>query len=422
MPTYTSPFTGDVVDPTDVSFYELTFSTNQTLNWPNYIVPGSASVAAARIMNCTANEADLTVSLPPANQGSVGTDILFRNVGSYDFVVQDYVGGQSVNLSAGEARYFYLTDNTSEAGVWSNFTYGTGTSSADAASLAGDGLSTWAGRLIASTKVVRTASDISLASPQRATAFVWTGGEGTVTLPEQSTLTTGWFVMLRNSGSGALTANAPTGKTINGSASQTFYPSDSAIIVFDITTGNFYTIGLTRQTQVTYSAATYDVDSIAGNTLNLVNFAPTIQTFVALSGTRTQNLEVILPAITQIYIVSNETGQTGYDITFKVTGTADPPVAVTNGNITILLTSGLSTFPLIQTSSNFFQAVDGTETAPSFSFLSDTGTGMFLKTSNNAQLVSNGLVMLDMNATNPANPQLSTDAQFNAALISGGTY
>ena len=422
MPTYTSPFTGDVVDPTDVSFYELTFSTNQTLNWPNYIVPGSTAVAAARIMNCTASTTGLTVSLPPANQGSVGTDTLFRNMGSNSFVIQDYTGGQSVTLAAGEARYFYLTDNTSEAGTWDNFTYGTGTSSADAASLAGNGLTTLVGKLITSAEVVRTSNTINFTEADRAQAYVWIGGAGTANLPPQNSLTVGWYVLLRNSGSGSLTVNPPAGKTINGESDQIFYPSDSAIIVYDTTTGNFFTVGLARQTQVTYSAATYDVDNIVGNTLNLVNFAPTIQTFVALSGTRTQDLNVILPAITQIYIISNETGQPGYSVTFEVTGTASPPIAVANGNITILLTSGLNTYALIQTNANFFQAVDGNISGPSFSFLNDTGTGMFLNSTNNARLVSNGLVMLNMNAINPLDPQLSTDAEFTAARISGGIY
>lgn len=422
MPTYTSPFTGDIVDPTDVSYYELTFGTNQTLNWPNYIVPGSTAVAAARIMNCTATTTSLSIKLPPANQGSVGTDILFRNLGSNSFVITDYTGGQSVTLAAGEARYFYLTDNTSEAGNWDNFTYGTGTSSADAASLAGDGLSTLMGKLITSTDVVRTSNNITFSESDRALAYIWIGGAGTADLPAVGTLNIGWFVLLRNSGTGSLTLSAPATKTINGASSQTFFPSDSAIIVYDNTTGNFFTVGLTRQTQVTYSSATYDVDSIVGNTLDLVSFAPTIQTFVALSGTRTQTLQVILPAITQIYIISNETGQTGYGVTFEVTGTTDPPVAVNNGNITILLTSGLSTFPLIQTSSNFFQAIDGTQAGPSFSFLNDTGSGMFLNASNNPQLVSNNLVMLDIDATNPLDPKLTTVGEFNAALISGGTF
>lgn len=202
MPTYTSPFTGDVVDPTDVSFYALSFSTDQTLNWPNYIVPGSTEVAAARIMNCTPSTSGLSIKLPPANQGSVGTDILFRNLGSNSFVITDYTGGQSVTLAAGQARYFYLVDNSSEAGDWDNFTYGTGTSSADAASLAGDGLSTLMGRLITSTDVVRTSNNITFTEGDRALAYIWTGGAGTADLPTAGTLTIGWYVLLRNSGTG----------------------------------------------------------------------------------------------------------------------------------------------------------------------------------------------------------------------------
>lgn len=124
MPTYTSPFTGDVVQPTDVSYYSLTFSTNQTLQWPNYIVPGSTDVVAARIIDCTPTQAGLKIVLPPGNQGSVGTDILFRNRGSFDFVVEDQSGDQSVTIGAGTARYFYLVDNTTEDGVYRNFTYG----------------------------------------------------------------------------------------------------------------------------------------------------------------------------------------------------------------------------------------------------------------------------------------------------------
>ena len=75
MPTFTSPFTGDIVEPTDVSYYALEFSTDQTLTWPTYVVPGSTDVAVARIMDCTPTVADLIVTLPYGNQASVGTDI-----------------------------------------------------------------------------------------------------------------------------------------------------------------------------------------------------------------------------------------------------------------------------------------------------------------------------------------------------------
>ena len=64
--SFTSPFTGQVIQPTDVSFRDITISTNYELSWP---INGSATDnAAARIMNVTATAAGLEVVLPPADQ------------------------------------------------------------------------------------------------------------------------------------------------------------------------------------------------------------------------------------------------------------------------------------------------------------------------------------------------------------------
>ena len=99
MPTFTSPFTGTVVEPTDVSYYALSFSTDTQLYWPAVVNP--TQVPAARIMDCTPSTFGLSVILPQANQGSVGTDILIRNFGSNSFVVTDYSGDASVTVSPG---------------------------------------------------------------------------------------------------------------------------------------------------------------------------------------------------------------------------------------------------------------------------------------------------------------------------------
>ena len=107
MTTYVSPFTGDVVQQTDVTYYPLAFSTNQTLHWPVTVNP--PEVPAARIMDCTPSTSGLSVALPPGGQGSVGTDILFRNFGSDAFVVTNSAGGSSVSIAAGESKYFYLS-------------------------------------------------------------------------------------------------------------------------------------------------------------------------------------------------------------------------------------------------------------------------------------------------------------------------
>ena len=135
MTTFVSPFTGTVVQQTDVTYFVLAFSTNQTLHWPITVNP--PEVPAARIMDCTPSTAGLSIALPPGGQGSEGTDILFRNFGAVSFVVTNSAGGASVSIAAGESKYFYLSDNSTEVGTWQNVTFGTGTSSADAASLQG---------------------------------------------------------------------------------------------------------------------------------------------------------------------------------------------------------------------------------------------------------------------------------------------
>lgn len=422
MTTYTSPFTGDIVQPTDVSYYALSFSTDQTLAWPAFIAEGADVIAAARIMDCTPSTAGLTITLPYGNQASVGTDILFRNLGAVSFTVEDSAGGQAVVIDAGEARYFYLANNTTEAGVYRNFAYGVGTSAADAASLVGNGLINLGGLLETSTEVVQTSSNITFVESDRALAYVWTGGLGTATLPSAASISAGWYVMLRNGGTGSLTINAPATKTINGSSTQILYPTDSAIITYDITSQNFFTIGLSRQTTVSYTAATYDVDSIVGNTLDLTSFAPSIQTYEAFSGTRTQTLAVTLPAITQIYVISNITGQSGYAITFEVSGSLSAPTSFSNGTTAIILTNGTEIYILTQSVTGVFYASDGSVGSPSYTFNSDNGTGLYLNATHDMRVASNGVDVMSFNATNPSSLQVSTDAQFNAALIAGGTF
>jgi hypothetical protein len=199
-------------------------------------------------------------------------------------------------------------------------------------------------------------TDYQLVSTDRSRAYVWKAGLGEVYLPIEPP-TAGWYVMLRNEGEGQVTVYAPYLKTINGFATQVFFPTDSAIITYDVNTGNYYTIGLPRTTLVPYSSAIYDVDSLPGNTLNLVNAAVTIQTYVANTGSRTQSLDVTLPAITQIYVITNQTNQVGYSVTFNVVGSPDAPVIINTGTVAILLTYGLKT-QILYGNNNLLQ-VDG---------------------------------------------------------------
>ena len=422
MTTFTSPFTGTVVQPTDVSYTALAIESNVTLSWSPYTVPGDGTVAAARIMDCTPDTDGWVVTLPPGNQGSTGTDILFRNMGADSFFVEDIDGFQAIEILAGESRYVYLSDNSTEAGTYENVTFGAGTSAADAATLVGNGLVDILGRLATGSQVVETAINTTLTENNRSATYVWNGGAGTITLPSTATANTGWFVNVRNSGTGSVVITPPATKTINGLSSLSMFPSDSAVIILDFATGNFFTGGLPRQVDVSFTAATYDVDSIVGNTLDLTTYAPTIQTYIALSGTRTVDLDVVLPAITQMYIISNQTGQSSYDVNVEVTGTALPPIQIANGSSAIILTSGTNAFLLTQAWIYIYFAVNGTTAAPSFSFSNDTNTGMYLKATSRPAISAGSTDMMIIDNTNALAPKTTFTGEVKAGLISGGTF
>jgi hypothetical protein len=422
MTTFTSPFTGTVVQPTDVSYTALAIESNVTLSWSPYTVPGDGTVAAARIMDCTPDDAGWVVTLPPGNQGSTGTDILFRNMGADSFFVEDIDGFQAIEILAGESRYVYLSDNSTEAGTYENVTFGAGTSAADAATLVGNGLVDILGRLATGSQVVETSINTTLTENNRSATYVWNGGAGTITLPSTATANTGWFVNIRNSGTGSVVITPPATKTINGLSSLNMLPSDSAVIIMDFSTGNFFTVGLPRQVDVSFTAATYDVDSIVGNTLDLTTYAPTIQTYIALSGTRTVDLDVVLPAITQMYIISNQTGQSSYDVNIEVTGTALPPIQIANGSSAIILTSGANAFLLTQAWIYIYYAVNGTTAAPSFSFSNDINTGMYLKATSRPAISAGSTDMMIIDNTNALAPKTTFTGEVKAGLISGGTF
>jgi hypothetical protein len=419
--TYTSPFTGTVVEPTDVSYYSLSFTTSTQLYWPAVVNP--TQVPAARIMDCSTSTASLNIILPQGNQGSVGTDILIRNTGSVAFAVVNFSGTGAVIINPGISIYFYLTNNSTEAGVWKNVTFGAGTSSADAAALAGNGLTTTlAGKLATTGNVITTNSTPTIADSSRAATYVWTGGAGTFTLPNTLSLSTGWYISFRNGGTGTLTIQTTNTALINGLGSIAINPGDSGFIFYQAAAGNFYTVGWATPVNVSFSAATYDVDSIIPNTLSLVSYAPIIQTYVSLSGTRTQTLAVTLPAITQLYVLVNDTNATAYNITFQVSGSTAPPLSLSNGQIVTILTDAGNIYILTQSTLSIFYAGDGTAATPTYSFLNDTHTGMYLQGTSKLGFSVNSTLMLNIDNTNTSLPVISTPATFNAKLIPGGTF
>ena len=419
-PVYVSPFTGTVVTQTDVSYFALAFSASTSLNWPS-TVNGSEN-PAARIIDCVASTSGLTIALPAGNQGTLGADILFRNLGAFPFVITDFLGGASVTVPVGISKYFYLVNNSTTAGTWNNVTFAAGTSYADAATLAGAGLTTVNGQLATTQNPVDVTTTPIINDMSRAATFVWNGGAGTFNLPAISSLSAGWYIGFRNNGTGTLTINPVSPDLINTSASIVANPGDSGFILYDPNSAGFVTVGLANPNVTSFTSATYDVDTIPGNTFNLTKFAPIIQTYIAQSGTRTATLAVTLPAITQIYILVNNTNQTGYNITFQNQGSSQPPFVLAAGGVVTMLSDGTNLYPLTTSTSGIFHAANGTATLPAFSFNNDTHTGMYLDGTSILGLSANSTEIIRVDNSNPSQPLVTVNAQLNAQLISGGTF
>jgi len=420
MTTFTSPFTGNVVQPTDVSYYALNFSSNTQLYWPTVVNP--TQVPAARIMDCVASVDGLIILLPDATQGAVGSDILFRNLGAHAFTVTDAAGAESITVAVGAAKYVYLTNNTTLGGTWSNIAFGVGTSYADAVTLQGAGLTTVSGQLATTQNVVDITATPTLNDLSRASTFNWNAGAGVINLPVPSTLSTGWYIGFRNSGGGALSITPVSPALINGQAAITANPGDSGYVIYDSNTGNFITVGYTSPSNLTFTSATYDVDNIPGSSLSLVSFAPIIQTYIAQTGSRTTTLTVTLPAITQLYVLVNNTNQTGYNVNFTVSGSSQPPLVLAAGAIVVVLSDGLNLYVLTQSSTGIYYAANGTAALPSFSFNNDTHTGMYLAGTSVLGLSANSTEIINIDNSNILQPLVTVNARLVAQLIDGGTF
>jgi hypothetical protein len=374
--SYNSPFTGNVIQPTDVSFRAITLSANTQLEWSlNGSVTGDY---AARIMNVTPTASNLQLWMPPANQASVGQDALIRNMGASAFTVYDFEGVNSiVTVQPGQAQYIYITTNATESGTWGIIAFGIGSSGADATTLAGFGLLAVGATLNQSHPVVTRSGNYTILSSDRANVQTWVGGAGTFTLPSSSATGVGnnWFTMVRNSGTGTLALNTDGADFINGSLGITLNPGDSAFVVCSGTA--YYTVGLGRNTQFNFTQLTKPV--VSGTyVLTGAEASNVVQKYV---GTLAGNVTVQVPPTIQVYYVQNACNPTvnNYSLTLTtgVAGSATAQIAANSQSILLCDSVNMLSAVTIVAGSQSIGLVDGTVTAPALYFANETGTGVY---------------------------------------------
>lgn len=413
MPSYNSVFSGNVVQPTDVSYRSVTLAANTQLEWP--INGNATNDYAARIMDVTASAAGLSLWMPPANQTSVGNDALIRNVGAETFTVKTYDGvGTIITIAAGEAKYVYIKTNANEQGTWGNIAFGTGTSFADAASLAGAGLLASNHTLNQSHPVGSVTDNYSFMQSDRAKTMIWSGGTTTATLPLAQDTGDNWFVMFKNNGTGTITIGTTSAQNIDGAITKSFDPGESAFIV---STGTEYvTVGYGVSTQFEFGVLTKPV--VSGTyTLTASEASNTIQIY---TGTLSGNVTIIVPPVVNLYVISNQCNAGVYTLTISTgaVGANTATVPATGQATLICDATNILNANTTQAGGTAFSLVNGSAISPSLNFGSETNTGIYRPGAGRFGISVLGNQVVDVNASGV---EVTGSGNFTAG-ISGGAF
>lgn len=331
MSGYTDVFGTDTIPPAGQAYASATLSANTQFYWPE--MPGSANILTS-ILDVTAT-GSYSLALPNATQVSTGRDCVIYNVGATTFTITDTGGNILFTLGSGIAVYVYLIDNSTANGTWRTFTYGAGTAASASTSLAGAGLTPLGGLIVANEMVTLSVTSYTLTSGDRARVIAFTGGSVTATLPSVVTVGNGYFVGIRNEGTGTVTISPSGGVNIDSGASKALAPTEALICY---TNGsNWYTIGHGRSTQFQFTAFIKDLTGISAYTMSSADASNKL---IQFTGAPSAATTITIPSVVSVYYVQVLTSN-AYTVTMKTaTGTS---VVLNQNDYAIVLCDGVNT-------------------------------------------------------------------------------
>lgn len=376
---YSDPFAVQASTPLSRTLRTIFLQANMQLHWPE----GYDGVDyIASINQISAFQTGLTVALPDATGANEGTGMLFVNVGQYPVSILDFTGTQLTTITPGQAKYLYCDDITTQAGDWHIVVFGQGSSSADAAGLAGLGVTAIGGKLNAAYTVSMTTSDANVTVSDRAKLFAATAGSVTLNLPDFNTVGNNFFFGAHNGGSGTLKLLAPTGATIDGFTSLSLAPNESAMI-FCSGTGAWFTVGYGRSTQFQFTKLVKDITSGPTITLTSAEAANKLLQFI---GTPTADTTVIVPSVVGIYYTQCSYSGS-HALTIKTQSGAGVSLATSDRVILYCDGTDVVSAQSVAVGTNL-SIVDGALNAPAIGFAADPGTGIYRADVGTVGLVS----------------------------------
>jgi hypothetical protein len=384
MTTYTNPYTGQTISPSQVGYESLTISADTELQWP---INGNTTSVVANIIEVSATTSGLKLIMPPATQVSEGQSSLIRNIGANAFTVVNQSGGTIVSIASGIAQYIYVTDNSTINGTWQTVTFGAGTSAANAATLAGNGLEATGTTLNTATPVTLVSSSYAVQSTDQSSLLVWIGGAGTLTLPVAATVGEKWYVVIKNDGTGILNIALQGTDTIDGQSSAQLQINESFVVVSD--GSDYYSYGYGQSATFFFTQLSKNV---TGGTVTLTS-AEAANIIQEYSGVLTSNCTVILPPTVQLYSLRNTT--TGsFSLTFSTGAVGATTLVLPQGQTIIGICDGTNVYNAQTATTSFISQLtlgDGSAAIPSLSFQSDATTGLYLAASHQLGIAANGV-------------------------------
>lgn len=368
--TQTYVFGGAPAQPNTVTFSNITLSADIALQWP-WIDQDTVNPVPL-FLNITPT-GDYSITMPDATGAGNGWATIFCNNGPNTVTVLKNDGSALTTIASGIRAYILVQDNSTAAGTWNVTTFGAGTSSSDAAALAGAGLRANGIQLQTNDQITHLVANYSVGVNDRAMAFQVDAavGSGTLSLGSCATLGNGFWVLFTNLGTGAWTLQPNGGDTIDNQSSIILNPTESCMIVCD-GVSEFATYGRGRSVDFVSTATNIDV---SGNTDVTLSTTQAGNTQIKFIGALTGNINVIFPAVVGEWYINNST--TGsFSLTAKPSGGTG--YSCPQGQQVIIKSDGTS----IQHADTISGGgggsstmADGTTSAPGLAFANELTTG-----------------------------------------------
>ncbi len=371
MAGYTDPFGGSAIYPAQTAFRAVTLAANTQLSWPSVATDENY---VARSMRVNATSAGLSLTMPDATAVSPGFDVIFTNSGANTYTVRDNAGVAICTVATGQSQYVQLTGNGTAAGTWLTLQFGASSSTATASALAGAGMQvdpSDANRLSPKRTVLAftDAARVITASTDLGALLDWTSGTATWAPgagSNASTMGSGFFFGLRNSGTGTLSFDGG-GSQIDDLATLTLQPGEACEVVSNGT--EWRTIGLGRSNSFAFSRLSKAVNPSGAFSLTAAECANNIHRF---TGSLSGNVTVTYQPVTQVYFVQNST--TGAFTVTLTTGSGTTQ-ALSAGQSMVVVCDGTNMIDATTVTVGGF--ANGSAASPSIFFTSDTNTGIY---------------------------------------------